>query len=352
MRFVPKLLLSVAIAGASLAASAASYSSLVVFGDSLSDPGNALFLTKDIPFPGAGTLFLTSQGQNVDPQGHFSNGPTAAEYVASAFGLTTKLGWDPASVGGVGIALNYAVGGALTGSDHLSAGQVPVLASTGVTSQVAKYTNAPGFIAGSTLFMVQGGGNDIFQAQSYAAANGLSPAASQALYGAVINSATSNIANSIFALGLKGATNILWETLPDLGLTPMSQAGGPLAMGAASYLTASFNAVLAQKIALVDASLDAIRGFDVNIFGFDTAAFMQANFPNTGSLDMTAQPCLLAGDLPACSGRFFFDTVHPTTAAHQLFANQLIAAAVPEPEVWMLMLVGVGVVGLRARRKA
>ena len=358
MRFVPKLLLSLVFAGASLTASAASYSSMVVFGDSLSDPGNALFLTKDIPFPGAGTLFLTSQGQNVDALGHFSNGPTAPEYMATALGLTTALGWG-APPGGAGSATNFAVGGALTGPDvingqqHLSNGAVPVLAVTGVMSQVNMFvTSGLPFNPASTLFVIQGGGNDIFKATTYAQANALSPAATNALYGAVVDNATNNLAGSITTLALSGAKNILWESLPDLGLTPESQAGGPAVQAGASGLTDFFNFVLGLKIAGVSGGL-AGNGFDVNIFGFDTAGFMRTYAANPGAaLSMTATNCVAATDLPDCAGRFFFDTVHPTTAAHQLFANGLLAAAVPEPELWMLMLVGVGVVGLRARRRA
>ena len=335
---------SVFVANASVAPS---FSSLVVFGDSLSDPGNALFLTKNFPFDGAGGLFLTSQGQNFDPLGRFSNGPTAPEQMASALGLTTRLAWDPLSIGG---AINFAVGGALTGSGHLTQGAVPQLANTGVSAQVARYTNAPGFDAASTLFMIQGGGNDIFAANAFAAANDLSFAQLNVLYGAVINSATSNLANSILELGYKGATNILWQGLPDLGLTPLSQAGGPPAMGASSFLTDSFNQLLAQKIGIVNQQLDAIRGFDVNIIGFDTAGLMRAAYIAAPS-SFTDPHCVAAGQQPDCAGLFFWDSVHPTTAAHGILANQLLAA-VPEPEVWLLMMAGLGLVAFRARRRA
>ena len=60
-----------------------SYSGLVIFGDSLSDPGNILSLTtaftRDTPFP-------TFPGA----AGRFSNGPAWTEYLASGLGFATS----------------------------------------------------------------------------------------------------------------------------------------------------------------------------------------------------------------------------------------------------------------------
>jgi phospholipase/lecithinase/hemolysin len=58
---------------------AAAFTKLVVFGDSLSDPGNAAALSSGV-FPGT-------------PDGRVSNGPVAAELLAASFGATTVKGW-------------------------------------------------------------------------------------------------------------------------------------------------------------------------------------------------------------------------------------------------------------------
>ena len=98
MRSLFRLLGAAVFASAALSvtsvASAAPINTMVSFGDSLSDPGNALFLTKDILGLNTGPAFLNAQGYVLDPNGRFSNGPTAVEYLASSLGFaTTNRGW-------------------------------------------------------------------------------------------------------------------------------------------------------------------------------------------------------------------------------------------------------------------
>ena len=73
-------------------AGAASFKALYVFGDSLSDPGNAAAMSASL-FP------PSSQGYAE----RFSNGPVAAEYLAAFMGVPG----GPAESGGT----NFAVGG-------------------------------------------------------------------------------------------------------------------------------------------------------------------------------------------------------------------------------------------------
>ena len=196
----------------------------------MSDPGNALFLTDPITHLGTnytGTGFLNAQGYVVDPSGHFSNGPTAVEHLASSLGLATNRGW--ATPYAPGTATNYAVGGALTGpflgvgAQHLDGfvnpAPVTELALTGITSQVSRFlTSAPVFNPATTLFTIQGGGNDIFAANTLGL-TGL------AMLG-VVDQATTHLQESIAALAGAGARRILWMTLPDLGLTPLYRLEG------------------------------------------------------------------------------------------------------------------------------
>ena len=85
------------------AAGAVTFSQLVVFGDSLSDAGNAAAITSNnfppSPFPYAGPA---------------SNGPTAAQYLAQRYGATVELGWPSATAS----SNNYAVLGGLNGQGN------------------------------------------------------------------------------------------------------------------------------------------------------------------------------------------------------------------------------------------
>lgn len=354
MKFVPKLLLSVLFAATTAATSAATYTSMVVFGDSLSDPGNGAYLTGGNSF---WQNMTPAPGHTLDAQGHFSNGLTAAEYLANALSGhsdSTTLGWAAPS-GPNKFSVNYAVGGALSGTGHIYDVN-PALAGTGVLSQIAKYTASSGPISASTLFYVQGGANDFFQAfNTYSAL----PANLQMPYlTSVMDTVSSNIASSIFQLGSKGAKTIIWSDLPDLGLTPYAatiEAGSPGHapvpgfVNQAKQLSQSFNDMLYAKIGLQDQILDALTG-GVNVISVSESAFLK-NATDNPTSNMSV-PCVFTGLYPSCAGLFFNDLVHPTTATHAAFAQQLIAAAVPEPEMWLLMMVGVGIVGLRTRRKA
>ena len=209
---------------------------------------------------------------------------------------------------------------------------------------MAKFLTDPhGFNPATTLFTIQGGGNDIFAANTLGL-TGL------AMFG-VVDQATTHLQNSIATLAAAGARRILWMTLPDLGLTPLSQAGGAGAMAAGSGLTDLFNTILAAKVAGVDAFFAGLS-VDLDLIGVDTADFMRDAFANP-TLSMTAPPCtFIPLAFPDCDGLFFHDGVHPTTAAHQQFANVLFRA-VPEPQSLALVLLALGalVAGQRRRRQ-
>jgi outer membrane lipase/esterase len=52
------------------------------------------------------------------------------------------------------------------------------------------------------------------------------------------------------------------------------------------------------------------------------------------------------------SKNLFWDGIHPTTAAHTLIAENMYVTAVPEPETFVLMVVGLGLIAMRTRRRA
>jgi phospholipase/lecithinase/hemolysin len=123
-------------------AHAGPFTGIYVFGDSLSDPGNASALT-------GGAVPAGSQ--------RFTNGPTAAEQLATRLGLSANAQYGASS------GTNYAVGGAFSGVGNLNQGAAPVLATTGVQSQIARFDASNfSYNRSSTLFVLNGGANDLF----------------------------------------------------------------------------------------------------------------------------------------------------------------------------------------------
>ncbi len=326
-------------------AGAATFSQLVVFGDSLSDAGNAAAITSNnfppSPFPYAGPA---------------SNGPTAAQYLAQRYGATVELGWPSATAS----SNNYAVLGGLNGQGNYNVQidrpadlgvNFPTMASTGISQQIAKYQSVNPSVpnAANTLFLVWGGPNDAFLAVE-------SPGATPVSISQAMEQALTDLAVDIQQLAAMGAAHILVPNMPDLGLTPEALAAGPTAQYVLSGVSQGYNQGMAQMLSSLDAGLAPLG---VELYPFDTPAFfadITANaaaygFTNTtqSCFNPNASPLDFTGVQGGCAGYLYFDNVHPTTAAHALLADAF-AAAVPEPETWALMLVGLAVVALARRR--
>jgi len=346
VKIIRYLLYAFALAFSSTAGAASNYSSLIVFGDSLSDPGNAAALTALGPY----AAFFPPSPFPYDFR--FTNGPTAPEYLAGIYAAPVVRGW-PDPVG----ATNFAVGGALTGSGNynvlidspsgLAAG-FPAVSNTGISQQIARY-NPSGLNPANTLFLLWGGPNDVFYgfAQSQAGAS--------VDFNALASQAVTNMSNNVLSLASLGARNILVPNMPDLGLTPFALALGATFAASATGVTNAFNAGLASALSADRAALSAAG---VRIFEFATAQFIRNTVahPPAGLTNVSAS--CLSGGLAAlaanCAGYLYFDDVHPTTFANQLLAQQFsLVAAVPEPGVYALLacgllLIGAGRIGRRA----
>lgn len=304
----------------------AAYSSLFVFGDSLSDGGNAYALSGGVWPP------------SPPYDQRFTNGPTAAEVLAAELGIS---GFAPSTAGGT----NYAVGGATTGIGNYNfavnspAGLPAAIEFTGMQSQFAAFAASETlFDPTQSLFMVWGGPNDIFLGQ--AAGDDLS---------AVAATAITNIAGMVVGLAMLGATDFLVPNLPNLALTPVGYGLGqidPEAQAGLAMLSAAFNAGLA-------AALDGVRsafGASLNIVEFDVAGFLGgvSSDPAGFGFQNVTDPCLA---LASCEGYLFFDAVHPTAQAHALL-GRAFALAVPEPGTSALIVLALIALLLTRHRRA
>jgi outer membrane lipase/esterase len=245
--------------------SAPAFEHLVVFGDSLSDTGNA---------------------------GRFSNGPVWVEYLADRLGLTLS----PSQRGGS----NFAVGGARLD---------PRSGPHSLRAQVDAFLKRPK-PSGRMLVIVYGGGNDLLAAVGHPDGPTMVDAAVSALQGILAD------------LIAHGATDILAPNLPDVGITPEVQAQGSQAVAEARTLASRFNAALEGALAEAVAS-SGVRLYRLDVWSMaervrgDPAAF--------GFVEI-AKPCNTSG---RCEGYLFWDDVHPTTQAHQRLADAALQAVSP-----------------------
>src|SRR5687768_14481345 len=204
------------------------FSGIVVFGTSLSDPGNAFALVGDAGTPPDFTLnpFLIPSAPYARGGHHFTNGATWVEQYASSVGLDHSV--RPALATADPSVTNFAVGAARAYDDGVN---------FNLTRQVDTYLVRSGGIASSqALYVIEMGGNDIRDAFQIYATGGNG--------GVVLAQALGAIAANIQRLYLAGAREFLVWAAPNIALTPAIRSLPPAAQGLASLVTKAFNDTL------------------------------------------------------------------------------------------------------------
>lgn len=319
--------LSVLILGLGFVSSAdaqrATFQSMVVFGDSLSDVGNDFLFTQHlidqgVPLP-APIPFATRYAD-----GRFTNGPVWVDYIAED--LHVRLQPSQAGIGAAGNgSFSFAYGGAGS-QDGLNPtpGGFPV---PGLRAQVNEYV---GWLAGQgrsadprALYVVWSGANDYLLGLTTDVAQvvGDLAAAVRALYGA-------------------GARTIVLANLPDLGEIPLANAPGVDA-AALSALTRAHNETLAAALDDLDATLSGLRIYRVDVYRlFKVVLGDPGKYGfSTGVVAGPATGCLLpphvCSPVPFETEAFFWDEQHPSTVVHRMVADvvrgMVFAGPVPAP---------------------
>jgi phospholipase/lecithinase/hemolysin len=318
-------------------ASLQSLSDMFVFGDSLSDGGNAGLITGGAYPP---PPYYNNQ---------FSNGPVAVQYLWQSYNGNTPF--MPSLAGGS----NYAVGGATTGTLGITPSPTPEFGNAWQLQQFKQ--NTPAFDPATSLFVVWLFPNDVFRANS----EGVLPGTAWGVPGgplpnpggltnlnnvsALITNGVTNIAYTVGELAKKGAQHFLVPNMPDLGKTP-DMLGTPAAAGL-SLLSQVFNFYLAQAMSQLDAALTSAE-----IVQFDTMGAFNEVIGNPGAYGIrnVTQQCIQ--NYAACAADnfqwLFWDSVHPTTYAHRFLAAEF-RAAIPEPE--SILLLAVGLLGIFVTRR-
>lgn len=316
----------VASAMVMLAPAAQAYSSLYIFGDSLSDSGNnAVAIGATLPsqlLPGGGWFSTIPYAS-----GTYSNGPVWASSFAASLGLSAA----PSLKGGG----NYAFGGAQTAAPGV---ETPDGFPYSLKRQTEFFFAAHGGSApNDALYVLESGGNNARDALS-AILGGADPSA---VIGATALQYATDTGMLIDSLQAKGAQNIVVWNTPNLGLTPLAASYGPMGMGLASDLSASMNAALAAELQ----GRSGVTQF--NVFDLMTQATLN---PAAFGLGNVTDAC---GAVLGCDANsyLFWDGIHPTARGHELLAGGMLAA-VPEPASYLLLLAGLLLLTGAARRRS
>ena len=275
------------------AASAQTYTRLVVFGDSLSDNGNLYAATAGAS-PTSPPYF----------QGRFSNGPVFTELLGFNAGRYA-LG---APVTG---SVNYAFGGARTDSSAFP---------PGMRNQLLAYTGGGGTFGANDLVSVLGGANNIFQAFPGAAA---SPATAQATMQAVATSAAGDVNFIVNSIAGSGAGTILVTNLPRLGITPQFAASNPL-VGPTGSALADFSGTTFNSALLAGLMTTAATRPGTNIILMDLYKISDPVAGSPGAFGLTNARDACFNGVTVCANPdsyLYWDGVHPTAAGHRLVAQ-------------------------------
>jgi len=298
-------LATLALCGVFLAASATALfaqgrpATVVVFGDSLSDPGNGFAFVKTSSTPPDYGLnaFLIPGAPYARGGHHLTNGATWIEQLAGPLGAQRSV--LPAFVGSNPYAMNFAIATARARNDGIN---------PSLSLEVAAFLQKTGGqVPADALYVIEVGSNDVRDAL----ANPL-----QGL--TILQEAATAIQTNILLLHSLGAQNFLVWNVPNVGLTPAATMSGTSAAG--SFATATFNALLSAK-------LNPLILSGVHIIPFDANAVVTAIIaaPQLYGLTNVVDACVMPNEPPfTCQNPdeyLFWDGVHPTTAGHALIAQ-------------------------------
>ncbi|MBL73097.1 MAG: hypothetical protein CMB41_08130 [Euryarchaeota archaeon] len=269
---------------------------LLVFGDSLSDMGNAKASFLNTP--------------DVPPywQGRFSNGEVWLGGVYEAYGLSSSIGSGWSSTGD-----NRAFGGAQTGSGYA------YLVIPNVGTQISNYlANVQSTIPSNAVVSLWAGGNDFL----YGTANP--------------DTIVSNMEAHLRQLAGAGASTFIVPNLPPLEDTPEIRSKSASERQTVRDDVIDYNTKLATLVADLRAELGiTVHTIDAwTIFGGITSSPQALGLTNVQDAACTGGSTLLP--LPICNSGssivsnvdeyVFFDKAHPTRVMHDYIAQFALEA--------------------------
>ena len=287
----------------------AQYTSLTVFGDSLVDAGNIFTLTGGA-IPSAANGYFN---------GRFTNGYDYTDLISLEL-------FGSASVASLQGGTNFAFGGARA----TTTSGVPDLNEQ--LGLYAGYLAAGNSVDSNGLYVLNFGGNDIFNAPD-------DPAAADMF----IRQAASDYAASV-------------QTLNDLGVRNIFLTGFPVLTDPLSFTAEQY---LSEELGMLSLASDT------SFFQYSYLDFFQRVMDAPGTLglpsqdlSMTCQQAGAAAIAAGCVGIFSFDGTHPTAPIQDALFRDInrqfnLTGAVPEPATWAMMILGFFAMGsaMRSRKR-
>jgi phospholipase/lecithinase/hemolysin len=287
-------------------AHAQDYTSIVIFGDSLSDTGNDAYLSQHkygVRIPGPYADYT---------DGRFTAGDDTIPVARKYFGVwieqfAAMLPSKPIILDSLDGGTNYAYGFAFTGSGTsvLTLGSAALSINVNnIGQQITDYLATHPVINDRTLFVVWGGANDLLNATS-----------ADDVFKAGINQVT-NIQRLIDA----GATQFVIPNLPPLGSIPRLN-GSPTDSAAATASSVLFNQILRTG---VDVLHDFNFGRHLHFVQLDVFSLFDKIIASPSSYSL-ADVTTSSQDIPTINPDtyLFWDDLHPTTRGHNILALTL-----------------------------
>ena len=337
-------------------AQAQAYSTMFVFGDSLSDNGNNALLLPTVLIPQTTAPFNQDAPAPLIPVGtyagsnNYSNGPVWADYLANSLGLTLT----PSLANGN----NFAFGDARTGAVGVS--DDPGLVPTLINQAQAAVARGLGSLPSDALYAVWGGGNDLralgaeFGAGLGSPDEAVRTQSAAALQNGIVAS-INNLTTTLGTLASAGARDFLILNLPDLGLTPIARFLETVAPGTRDVLT-GLSGLFNQRLGDLVAGANSTPGFTLTLL--DVFALNHAAVDNPAAGINALEACTSQNSFAGCSDPenfVYWDGVHPTTATHAVIAGAAFKALQPVPVPASLPLAVGGMallLGVARRRRA
>ncbi len=296
------VLVAVLLATTTVTAEETRFDRIVVFGDSLSDPGNdfALINEQNTPpydNPEYMDQLIIPHVPYAKGGHHYSNGATWIEQFARRRGLVQYVtpAWQSAGTQ----AANYAVGGGRARNDHIH---------KNLPDQVARFlADVGGQAPSDALYVIEFGGND----------------ARDILVGGdpntIITEAATSVGQNIQLLWLNGARNFLVWNVPDLGKTPAI-----IAMNAQDAVSGLLSTFFNPALELALSQVSQLPGIEIKLFDAFTKVDDIVAHPEAYGLDVVDTACVTPlvppFDCQTPDEYLFWDGIHPTKTVHGIFA--------------------------------